>query len=230
MALKYEVKYDFISKIGDKEIEFKQWTAKDERLYLQLIEKHGESVTDKMIFDTLIAPCIKDKNIVLSASEQKKLLIDIRIESISDSIKDTHVCEKCKEITEIDTKIKDCMTYIPSKFDIIEVGNLKFNMGPIRTNKEKESLKMDDGVVAYIFNDFLLHIHSIEIDGVLEDSFTKKELFSFIDNLPAPIFDEVFEKYQEMVDELIIEYKFTCPHCNEEETIDYSYIPNLLWV
>ena len=230
MALNYEVKYDYISVIGYREIKFKQWTAKDERKYLQLMEKEDTEINDKTIFDTLLAPCIEDKDIVLSASEQKKLMIDIRKESISEYIEDSHTCSSCGEVTEIKVKIDDCMTYKKSNFETVEVKEFKFVLGDIKTNKDKEKLNLNDGVVNYIFVDFLLHIQAIEINGELEENFSFRELSKFIDKLPTKIFDEVFEKYRDMSDDLIIEHKFVCPKCDKEEIIDYTYIPNLLWV
>ena len=229
MALEFKAGFDYTSIIGNKEIEFRSWTAKEERKYLSALENNEVEFTDKSIYDTLILPCIKDKNLVLSSSEQKKLLIDIRIESISEFVEDEHECEKCSKTSDIKIKIKDFMKYIPSKYEDIIVGDLKFIMGPIRTNKDKQVLKLKDGIINYVFNDFLLHIHAIEIDGVLEEEFRFKELQAFMDSLPTKIFDDVFDKYKDMIDDLELEYKWTCPECSEEEVIDYTNIPNLLW-
>lgn len=230
MALVYNTGFDYLSKIGEKEIKFKQWTAKEERKYLSLLADDTIDFTDKTVYETLILPCIQDKNIVLSASEQKKLLMDIRIESISEFVEEKeHECPKCEGKSDIKEEINNFMTYTPAKYKDITEGVLIFKMGPIRTNKEKEVLKLADGVVNYVFNDFLLHIHAISIDGVMEDGFKFKELQRFMDDLPTKIFDEIFNQYKDMVDDLNLDYKWTCPKCQEEETIDYSNMPNLLW-
>lgn len=229
MALIYESGYDYTSVIGDKQVKFRQWTAKDERNYLKLLEKDDSEITDKIIFDTLLAPAIEEKDIVLSASEQKKLIIDIRCESISNFIEDEHECKSCGKKIDLKVKISEVMTYRPANYKEVQIKDLKFVMGPIRTNKEKDLLKMDKGVVEYIFQDFLLHIHAIEINSELQDKFSHRELNKFIDKLPTKIFDELFEKYQKMVDEVELEYNWVCPECETKETIDYTYIPNLLW-
>lgn len=230
MALVYEAGYDYISEIGDKKIKFRQWTAKEERKYLTSLEDEKTEFTDKTIYDSLILPCIEDKQLVLSATEQKKLLIDIRIESISDKVEDMeHECPHCKAKNDIVVHINDFMKYIPAKYSDIEAGGMKFIMGAIRTNKEKERLKIKDGIVNYVFNDFLLHIHGVEINGELNENFKFTEIRDFMDGLPTKVFDEVFEKYKDMIDELEMDYVYTCPNCQKEETIDYSTIPNLLW-
>ena len=230
MALVYNAGYDYESVIGDKKIKFRQWTAKEERKYLSSLEDEKTEFTDKTIYDTLILPCIEDKEIVLSATEQKKLLIDIRIESISEYVEElAHKCPKCETENDIKVKINDFLKFVPAKYKDIEAGGMKFFMGPIRTNKEKQFLKLKDGIVNYVFNDFLLHIHSIEIDGELNEGFKFKELQGFMDGLPTKIFDEVFEQYKDMIDDLEMNYTNSCPHCMEEEVIDYTTIPNLLW-
>lgn len=229
MALIYNTGYNYTSIIGEKNIKFKQWTAKEERRYLSSLEDDKIEFTDKTIYDILVLPSIEDKNIVLSASEQKKLLMDIRIESISNYVEDNHECKYCNNKTLIKEEINSFMKYIPSKFKDIEIQNLKFIIGDIRTNKEKEILKIDDGIVNYVFNDFLLHIHSIEMDGVLEENLKFKDVQKFADSLPTKIFDELFDTYKEMVDDLLLDYEWTCPECNEKEIIDYTNMPNLLW-
>jgi len=229
MALIYETGYEYVSKIGEKEIKFRQWTAKEERQYLKLLEKQEDNITDKMLYDILIKPCIEDKNIVLSGVEQKKLLIDIRIESISEFLEDTHTCKKCNAEDEIKVKLKDIMNYKPSNYGTIDSHDIKVTFGELKSNKDKEKLSLKNGLVEYIYQDFLLHIHSIEKDGEVYDKLTKREIQDFIDSLPTKVFDDIFDAYQKMVDELDIEYKWICPSCGEEETIDYTYIPNLLW-
>jgi len=234
MALKFEAGYDHTAKIGEKEIKFKQWTAKEERKYLTTMENDKTKVTDKLIFDILIAPCIEDKNIVLSVSEQKMLLIEIRKVSIGETFKDKITCAECKEVTERVINISDACTYTPADYDIIETSlnddKFIFDISDIKSNKDKDRLILDNGIINYIFTDFLLHINSIDVNGELTEKFSFKELEKFMDSLPTKIFDEVFEKYQLMIDILDIRYDFTCPHCNEDETVEYSNIPNLLWI
>ena len=229
MKLVYESGYEYESKLGDRVIKFKAWTAKNERDYLELLEKGPEDISDKLLFDTLIVPCIDDKKIVLSSAEQKKLIIDIRKESISDEIEDTRTCENCEEVTEIKFKIDSIMEFVPAKFKDVTVKDIKFSFGPLTNNKQKENLKLEDGVIKYIFEDFMLHIKSIELNGEDISDFKKKELNDFIHSLPSKMFDEVFEAYQEQIDKVNLDYEFTCPKCKHKEEIDYTFIPNFLW-
>ncbi len=229
MALIYETKYEFISELGDKSVKFKRWTAKEERRYLTALENQKEEFTDKTVYDILIMPCIEDKNIVLSSSQQKKVLIDIRIESISKYLEDERTCKSCGETYEIKKEIKDFMKYVPSKFETVEIEDIKFYLGEIKSNKDKEILKISDGIINYVFNDFLLHINAIELNGEINDNLKFKELQKFMDSLPSYIFDEVFDKYKDMVDDLEMDCECECPSCGNKEVVDYTNIPNLLW-
>lgn len=230
MALVYESKYDFIAKIGDKEIKFKPWTAKEERTYLQALEDDKIEITDKLIFDILIKPAIEDKTLVLSVQEQKLLMIEIRKESISKEFQDEITCKECEEKTIVNVEIDSILSYEKSNYKSVTVENMIFNLDEIKTNKSKERLNLDKGIINYIFTDFLLHIQSIDIDGNLNDKFSFKELQEFMDSLPTKIFDEVFEQYQKMTDSLKMQYIYKCPHCNNEQTVDYTNIPNFLWL
>lgn len=231
MALNYVTSYDYSSVVGDREVKFKQWSAKDERKYLQLIEKSqdGVVVNEKDIYDTLIVPCIEDKKIILSTAEQKKLLIDIRSESISEYLEEEHTCAKCGAISNIKVKLSDIMTYNKSSYSPVTIGKYVFNLGPIKTIEERSKLNINNGIVDYVFDDFILHIHSIQIDGVLEDKFNQKELMKFMDKLPTKIFDKLFEEYQKMIDSVEIAHSFVCEKCKDLEIIKYDQIPNLLW-
>ncbi len=229
MALIYKTGYDFISEMGTKSVKFKRWSAKEERRYLTALENKQEDFTDKTIYDILIAPCIEEKDIVLSSSEQKKLLIDIRIESISKYLEDERKCSNCEEKFKIKEEIKNFMKYTPSKFENVDIENITFQMGNVKSNKDKNILKIGNGIINYVFNDFLLHINSIKIDEELTENIKFKELQNFMDSLPSYIFDEVFDKYKEMVDDLTLDYECECPSCGFKEKVDYTNIPNLLW-
>jgi hypothetical protein len=234
MALKFEASYNKIAQIGEKEIKFKAWTAKEERKYLTTMENEKTKVTDKLIFDILIRPCIENKDIVLSVSEQKLLLIEIRKESIGETFTDSIECTECGEKTEKVILIEDIVSYEVSKYEPIEISldenKFKFLLDDIKTNKDKERLVFDNGIVTYIFTDFLLHIKSVDINGELNEKFSFKELEQFMDSLPTKVFDEVFSEYQKMVDSLDLTYEFTCPKCNTTEKLDYTNIPNFLWL
>jgi len=229
MALLYEADYKHISDLGDKQVKFREWTTKEERKYLNTIEKRKDDFTDKTIYDILISPCIEDKDIVLSSAQQKKLLIDIRIKSISKYVESEHECKSCKEKNNIKEEIENFMKYIPSKFKTVEIEDIKFHFGDIKSNKEKNALKLSDGIINYVFKDFLLHIDKIEMNEETHENLSLKDKEKFIDSLPSRIFDDVFDEYKEMVDDLELNYDFSCSECGTKETIDYTNIPNLLW-
>ncbi len=234
MALQYKIKVEHSTTIGSREIKFTAWTAKHERLYLSLVEDKKDSISDEDIYNTLIKPCLilkkDEKDIVLSTNEQKLILIKIREKSIGETIEDKHECKHCGVETDIKVKLDDIVTYKESNYKLFEYEGLKITLGDINSNKDKKRLKIDDGAVAYVFTDFLLHIQKVEMDDDIHENISFMDKKSFIDTLPTMIFDKLFESYQTMVDTLNIEYKWKCPKCKKEEDIDYNQIPGFLWI
>ena len=238
--IKYENNKTYESNLGNITITFRPWTAKEEKEYLKFIENLDNeaystdeaTLTDVKIYEILIKPVIskEDQKKPLSILQQRKLLIDIRLKSISEYVEDNVTCSFCKKEYEIKTKINDIMNYTPSKFSIIEVEDIKIELSDITNMNEMKSLNIKKGIVDYIFDGFLLHIKKLTVQDIEYNEFTKKELKDFFDKIPSKIFDEIFSKYQDMTDILDITYHSKCPHCKKEEDIDYSYIPNLLWV
>jgi len=229
MSLIFKEDYNLISEIGKKKIYFKRWTAKEEKEYLKLVEEQKD-LNDEVIYNILIKPCIKDKNINLSSAEQRKLLIDIRIASINENIIDTKICPSCNSKEEINFKIKDYIKYIESKYEPIEVEGIIFELTNEIKKELKKKLDINKGLVNYVFTDFLIHIDKIKMNEEIHKDFKWKELNDFIDSLPTSIFDKVFEEYQNQVDKTEIIYPFKCKKCNYKEDIEYQNIPNFLWI
>lgn len=228
MALKYNIKYSSIARIGDREFKFKPWTTKNEKDYLIAVESE-EDITDDMLFDILIKPCLEDPDISLSVNEQKMLIIEIRKKSLGGTFPMRYICKKCKNVNDIDVEFDQIINFSPDKFELIKVDDLVFNLGHIQSQNLKDRLKEQKTNVDYAFTDFLLHIHSIEVDGTLEDTFTFDELQDFVENLPTYIFDEVYEKFQAMKSKLEFELTTFCLTCNTENEVEFDHIPNFLW-
>jgi len=236
MKLEYKIKYKYETIIGDLNIKYKGWTTKNEKDYLKLIENEKVKTTDKEIFEILILPVIENKKLVISSAQQKKLLIDIRKVSISEYIEEEkRKCEFCKKENKIKVKFDDITTYKKANYKTVSIkddeeDNFIFSFSELKTMKDKQNLNISNGLVDYIYNDFLLHITEIQINDDIYNEFSKKELISFIDSLPSKVFDFVFESYQEMIDETDIKFKNICKFCKKEEEIDYNiFIPNFLW-
>jgi len=229
MSLIYKPSYEYESNIGEKTIKFKRWTAKEEKEYLKAVEDNIELDDDKL-FNILIKPSIENKRIKLSSAEQKKILIDIRIESINEYLIEEKKCVNCSNIGEIKFKIKDHIRYVNTNFKPITKENITFNLTNDFNPLLKKKLKLKNGLVDYVFNDFLIHVESIIIDSTKHENIKWNELNSFIETLPTSIFDYVFEQYQKQVDKTEIKYKYKCSKCSKTEDIEYTHIPNFLWV
>ena len=228
MALKYNVDYRNIAKIGNKEIKFKPWTTKNEKEYLIAVESE-EKVTDDMLFDILAKPCLEDPSIILSSNEQKMLMIEMRKKSLGNSFPMTFTCRKCNNVNDIDVEFDNIVSFEPESWTEVEVEDLKFVFGDIPSENLKNKLKETENKVEKSFIDFLIHIKEIHIDGKVEDVFTFEELKDFIDDIPSYIFDEAFKEFNKMKGHLEFKLATTCMACGASNNIDFEYLPNFLW-
>jgi len=228
MALVYKEEYKNIAKIGGKEIHFKPWNTKNEKEFLIAVES-DEDITDSMLYELLVKPCIKEQDIVLDEYEQKLLMIEMRKKSIGSTFPLSYKCSNCKNLNEIEVELDDIIKYNEPKYDEVTVEDITISFGVPRTEKLIKRLDEVDTKVEKTFYNFLIHINYIIIDGVKEDTFSFEELKDYIESLPTSIFDEFYEKYSAMSPNLRFELDQYCMFCNEKNQINLEGIPNFLW-
>lgn len=228
MALKYNVEYSSTATVGNRTFKFRPWTTKNEKDYLIAVESDTE-ITDDMLFDILIKPCLEDPDVTLTTNEQKMLMIEIRKKSLGSTFPMRYICRKCKQVNDLDVELDKIIKFTPDNFHDVEIENLVFSFGPIATQRLKDKLKEQGTNVDYAFTNFLLHIQSIEVDGNLENTFTFDELKEFVEDMPTYIFDKVYKEFQGMKSSLDFELKTYCIICNTENDVEFDHIPNFLW-
>jgi len=230
--LKYQSKEEkFKVKVGSKEINFRKWTTRDQRSYLELLEKQkAVDITDKMIFNTLIKPCIDEKNIVLSTYEQKLLLIEMRKEGIGKTFKDTIKCPQCELETKVELNLDEIIKeFKESNWGVLEKDDIKITFGEVKNNKDKDILVPSKGLIKYVFNDFFLHMQTIEYNGEVHEVKNIKIVDEFFNDMPSITSNYFFEEYEKMTDKLVLEYDVDCV-CGHQHTVNYDRIPGLLWI
>ena len=228
MALSYNIGHKNIAKIGDRTFKFRPWTTKDEKDYLIATEAE-EDITDIMLFDILIRPCLEEQEVTLSVNEQKMLLIEIRKKSLGGTFPMKYTCGECKKVNDLDVKFDNIISFSPDNFSTVTIDDVTFVFGEIPSENLKARLDGIESNTEFSFVDFCLHIREIEIGGELNDTFTFEELYEFVESLPTHIFNGAFVQFQEMKSTLKFELKTYCLMCNEENIINMDSIPNFLW-
>jgi len=230
--LKYNNKKEkFEVTIGDKTINYKKWTAKEQRDYLVLLEKtQGQEIDDMMVFNTLISPVIDEKTIVLTTNEQKLLLFEIRKKSIGETFKDIIECPKCKQETKVELEIDEVVRkFDKSNWGVAEKEGVKITFGDIKSNSERKKLKIKPNeLIKYVYDDFYMHILEVEYEGEVYKP-NKKIVENFFSDMPSDLSTFFFEEYEKMSDTLVLEYDFDC-NCGHQEVVNYNQIPGLLWI
>lgn len=226
--LKYTVEYNNTAIIGDKEFKFRPWTTKNEKDYLIAVESE-ENITDKILYDILIRPCLEDPDVNLTTNEQKMLIIEIRKKSLGSTFPMRYACTSCNQVNDIDVNFDSIVKFKPDDFYNVTIDGIIFEFGNILSENLKSKLDNVSSKVEYAFIEFLLHIHSITIAGVKEDTFTYDELKDYVESLPTQIFDEAFTEFNKMKSDLTFELNTFCLACNAENEVDFGHIPNFLW-
>jgi len=228
MALKYVSEYNNTAKVGDKIFKFKPWTTKNEKDFLIAVEAEKD-ISDSMLYELLVKPCLEDQNVVLSPNEQKMLMIEIRKKSLGGSFPMRYACTSCGNVNDVDIMFDDIVKFSPDNFTTVEEDDIIFKFGPIVSENLKKKLDDTGSTTEYAFNEFLIHIQSIIYKEQLEDSFTFDELKTFVEALPSSVFDKIYDEFVKMKSSLTFEYSTKCIICNAENEIDFSNIPNFLW-
>lgn len=227
--LKYNVEYNNTAVIGGTEYKFKPWTTKNEKDYLIAVESE-DNITDGMLFDILIKPCLEDPDVILTTNEQKMLIIEIRKKSIGTTFPMRYSCTSCNQVNDIDVSFDNIIKYKPDDFHNVTVQDMEFEFGPIASENLKSRLDGLKNNVEYSFTELILHIQSITIEGTKEDTFTFDELNAFMEDIPTYIFDEVYKAFTEMKSSLDFELKTMCAICAAENEVELDHIPNFLWM
>jgi len=220
MALNtYSEEYNFTANLGNKKFKFRPWTTKNEKEYLIAIESE-ETITEKLLFDILIRPCLEDKNVVLTNDEQKMLIIEIRKKSLGSTFPMKYACSHCNNVNDIDISFDKIVKFKESRYEDISIENMTFIFGDIQSENLKSRLDSSDSTsIEKSFIELILHIHAIEIDDRMEDTFSYEELFTFIESLPSYIFDELFSKFTNMKSSIEFSYISNCAICSKENNI-----------
>lgn len=228
MGLSYKVEYKNTVVLGDNKIKFRPWTTKEEKDYLIAVESE-ENITNDMLFNILIRPCLEDGDVMLSSNQQKLLLIEIRKKSLGNTFPMKFHCKECKNINDVDVNFDSIVDYKESNFTDVIVDEFTFVFGEVKSENLKARLEGIESVVEYNFVNLCIHIIGIEIDGEYNDVFSFDELYDYMESLPSHIHKTVSEEFRKMIGSLKFKYKGHCVICNEENILDLEQIPNFLW-
>jgi len=235
--LSYNITYNTLD-INNKKIEYRAWNTKDEKNYLIAIEDtKEEDITDDLIYDILIKPCLKNPDIVLTPDEQKYLMIEIRKKSLGSTFPMRYNCNKCGTLNDIEIRLDDVISFKEQSFKEIIIQDqdnditLKVLFNEPKTNNLIKKIQEAKTNTEKNYIDFLIHIQEININNETHKDFSFEELDNFISTLPTYVFDELLNSFLNSKSKLSINnYESKCLICNEENIIKIEEIPNFLWV
>lgn len=247
--LKFNQKF-FKLDICGQEVQFRKWTAADEKKFLKVLNSKKENLNDLDVYNSLIKPILKE-NANLTSNEQKYLLMQVRKETFGKIVDYKVKCPKCGKINELKLNLDEIVKFKCSNFSDLEIiideeteeivkeitqtqkpVILKIKFSRKNINKFKSLLYANQDPVDYIFTNFLTFIEEIEYNGEtlkIENKQDFKDAGEFLDSLPTNIFEYIVDEFAKMSDEFKIEFNFTCEKCGYSENMEIDNIFEFLW-
>ena len=211
-----EEKYEYSTKLRNKEIKFRKWKVKDKKKFLSA----GD---DKyLIKEALVYDCLEDKTIALSEDEYKYILTKIRETSLEDKVHYTFQCGKCNEVYDYDADLNAIMVGVFEPYGDITIKNHIFTMGSLKNRAFYEAATTVANTPDEKFLiDFILHIDAYNDN----DGYTFQQYNEIINELDADVFEKVINAWEKMRFKLDNVYEVQCPHCNATEYFEFDDLP-----
>ena len=230
----YKENYNYSVEINNKKIYFRPWNTLDEKNYLlNISSRDDENVPIDDLWNILIIPCIKDKNIELTEIEKKYLMIKMREISIGDDIEIRYICnhDNCKTVNEINININDVLEYKNNNFQTIKYDEIEITFNEPKTQNLKNRLKeYEINTFNYNFINFLIHIESYKYNDILYEHFSFEELKQFFESVPSKIYNKLYKEFTNMLGKISFNIETKCITCGNTNIIETENIPNFLWV
>jgi hypothetical protein len=214
--------YNNTVKLRDQEVKFRKWKVKDRTKFKQALK---DGLPGHVIDEALVYDCLEDPSITLTPEEFKYVMIQIRKESIGDSLQYELACQSCSKIYEVDVKLDDLFQPSYSDFGKLKHGDISIEMGRVQNKNfyREEVAKFTDNDERSLF-DFLMHIK--KING--SDSFTFESLFEYINNMDLDAAASIFDQWEAMKFNLNETKKVNCPYCKNHTLIKFDFMPDFV--
>jgi hypothetical protein len=212
--------YDF--EVNGKTVEFRAWKTRDEKEFL-IIQESGNKLTDNDIFDVLVKPCLKNKDIQLTDGEKQLVMLEIRKKSFGDSLEVRYECGECGKYNEGKINIDKIVHYKPFSLKPVTKDGITLTFKDTINNNLLKGLEASD----LNYMKFVLHVSSIAKDQQVYKDFTVDEAKEFFDELEAETFDFFFAELQEQVETVDFSSEVKCMFCGEKQEIGLGNLPNL---
>jgi hypothetical protein len=209
---------------SNKIIHLRKWKVKDRKLFKKVVDERGENLSPNDMARTLIFPCIREKNILLTDEELKVVLYKLREISIGETFEFTFECsnELCQKENTLDIKMKDVNKIKQSDWAPVTIGENVVVFGEtidpaFYYEKMAEQRTPDDKQIA----DLAMHI--LSING--EETTGAVKMMEYLENLDVGDLDKIFEEYkkQQFIQDNIFTVK--CKYCKKPQKFMFDDIP-----
>jgi len=218
-------KYKLTLPISKKEVNYRPFLVKEQRILLQAQEEKDEKLIVNTILNVIEVCTFNELEInTLNITDFEYLFLNIRAKSAGTSINVTANCQHCKAQNDIslsidEVKIKESTEVIenPIKINDSLYITMQYPTANIILNAETDSIKIiKECIKSFIYGDSVFNV----------DSRTPDEIMEFLDMLST----EQLEKLKNFIESLPTLYlpaKFNCVNCKRDNEIKFESLIEL---
>jgi len=218
-------KYKLTLPISKKEVNYRPFLVKEQRILLQAQEEKDEKLIVNTILNVIEVCTFNELEInTLNITDFEYLFLNIRAKSAGTNINVTANCQHCKaqndislSIDEVKIQESDKVIENPIKINDSLYITMQYPTTNIILNAETNSIKIiKECIKSFIYGDSVYNV----------DSRTPDEIMEFLDMLSS----EQLEKLKNFIESLPTLYlpaKFNCVNCKKDNEIKFESLIEL---
>ena len=202
-------------------VKYRPFLVKEEKLLLMAMEG-GKQKEIANVVKQIINNCVDGKVDVdtLAMFDIEYLFLQLRSQSVEDTVDVNIGCDKCAEKIGVKVDLKKVNVNFPEENQEFKI-QLTSDVGLVMKYPTLDMMSgMKPGAEAspeFVFDTISKCIDSIYDEEQIYNDFSKKELDDFIDSLPQEQFKKISEFFEKMP-KLQHDINFTCPKCKKKNT------------
>lgn len=218
-------KYKLTLPISKREVNYRPFLVKEQRILLQAQEEKDEKLIVNTILNVIEVCTFNELEInTLNITDFEYLFLNIRAKSAGTNINVTANCQHCKaqndislSIDEVKIQESDKVIENPIKINDSLYITMQYPTANIILNAETNSIKIiKECIKSFIYGDSVYNV----------DSRTPDEIMEFLDMLSS----EQLEKLKNFIESLPTLYlpaKFNCVNCKKDNEIKFESLIEL---
>ena len=221
--LNENVKYTMVIPSTGKEVEYRPYLVKEEKVMLIALES-GDNKQMMMSVSDTIQSCLIDSDIVvrkLPMFDIEYMFVTIRSKSVGETSKLNLKCTECEESNELVVDLSDIAPAMPDvSSTIVLTDDISLEMQwPAYSDLNKAGMQemSSTELTMMMIGNCIKYVNTVDDQIILRDE-SQESVTAFIDSLSTAQF-EMIKNYTEKMPQIIKNIEFDCENCNHHNEI-----------